>query len=87
LLSHFLAHRDYYLPAEWRTLEQLERLREALTVLKVMPDSPERDARELALRQSALVVLLLVGGAAPETIEAARSAIALARRSGNFSQL
>jgi class 3 adenylate cyclase/tetratricopeptide (TPR) repeat protein len=68
-------------------MEALASYQEALTVLKMMPNSPERDARELALRQSALVVLLLVGGATPETMEAARSAIALARRSGNFSQL
>ena len=67
--------------------EALASYEEALTVLKVMPDSPERDARELALRQLALVVLLLVKGGTPEAIEAARSAIALARRSGNFSQL
>jgi class 3 adenylate cyclase/tetratricopeptide (TPR) repeat protein len=67
--------------------EALASYEEALKVLKVMPDSAERDIRELALRQSALVVLLLVKGSVPEANEAARSAVVLARKSANFSQL
>jgi tetratricopeptide (TPR) repeat protein len=68
--------------------EALASYDEALKLLELVPDSPERDARELALRYAALIVLLFMkGGGAPEAIDMARRAIALARKSGNFSQL
>jgi hypothetical protein len=40
--------------------EALANYHEALKLLDVMPDSPERDVRELALRHAALIVLLLI---------------------------
>jgi DNA-binding winged helix-turn-helix (wHTH) protein/tetratricopeptide (TPR) repeat protein len=71
--------------------EALGSYHEALKLLGLTPDTPARDARELALRQAALVMLLRVkGGGAPEAIEAAGHAMALARKSGisnQFSQM
>jgi tetratricopeptide (TPR) repeat protein len=71
--------------------EALAGYQEALRLLDPIPATPARDARELGLRHAVLVLLLLIkGGGAPEAIEAAGRAIALARKSGNsneFSQL
>jgi len=55
---------------------------------KALPESHERDNRELWLRQSALSMLSAIKGYAhPETIEAVEQSIALAERSGNVAQL
>ena len=55
---------------------------------KQLPESPERDSRELQLRQSALSMLdAMKGYAAPETIQATEQAIALAEKNGNVTQL
>jgi class 3 adenylate cyclase/tetratricopeptide (TPR) repeat protein len=68
--------------------EALASYHEALKLLELMPDSPERDVRELALRHAILIVLLFIkGGGAAEAIDAAERAIAVARKSGNLSQL
>jgi tetratricopeptide (TPR) repeat protein len=55
---------------------------------KLLPESPERDSRELKLRQSALSMLAaLKGYAAAETIQATEQASVLAEKSGNVVQL
>jgi predicted ATPase len=55
---------------------------------KRLPESSERDIRELQLRRSALSMLgALKGYVAPETIKAIEQAIALAEKSGNVRQL
>ena len=68
--------------------EALEGYQQAATVLNLLPQSAERDDRELELRQSVVSMLSITKGyAAPETIEATERATALAERSGNFKQL
>jgi hypothetical protein len=55
---------------------------------KRLPESPERDSRELKLRQSALSMIgAMKGYAAPEAIQAIEQAILLAEKSGNVTQL
>ncbi len=55
---------------------------------KLLPESPERDSRELKLRQSALSMLAaLKGYAAAETMQATEQAMLLAEKSGNVVQL
>jgi tetratricopeptide (TPR) repeat protein len=61
---------------------------QALTCLLGLPESSERDSRELAIRQSIISVANVTKGyAAPETIKAVDEAIALAERTGGFSEL
>jgi tetratricopeptide (TPR) repeat protein len=61
---------------------------QALALLNLLPESPERDLRELELRLSAQLVLNLIKGwAAPETINAAERITTLAERSGNLEAL
>ena len=68
--------------------EALENYQQALALLNTLPESPERDLRELELRQSIVRMLLIIRGySAPETIEAAERAAALAEKSGNLRQL
>jgi hypothetical protein len=68
--------------------EALASYYEALALLKLMPESSERDARELALWQAALLVLVRTRGTgAPETLDAAACALALAKKTGNLTQL
>ena len=60
--------------------EALESYQQALALLNLLPESAERDNRELELRQSAYSMLAITRGyAAPETTEA--RAIPLAERS------
>ena len=68
--------------------EAEEGYRQARAVLKTLPESAERDARELEL-SSVLVPLLQVtrGYAAPEIIEEVGQTSALAEKSGNLAQL
>ncbi len=68
--------------------EALESYEQAVTVLNQLPESPERDLRELDLRQSVAEMLYITKGySAPETTEAIARAGTLAEKSGNLSQL
>jgi tetratricopeptide (TPR) repeat protein len=67
--------------------EALESYHQALALLNLLSDSPERDNRELELRLSALKMLQVTRWAAPETIDAIERFAALAEKSGNLTQL
>jgi len=68
--------------------EEQESYRRALSLLSLLPESAERDARELQFRQSLVsAVHLTRGWAAPETIAAAERLGMLAERSGNLREL
>ncbi|MFZ1120437.1 MAG: hypothetical protein WAN81_09415, partial [Candidatus Binataceae bacterium] len=68
--------------------ESLESYQQALALLNLLPESPERDGRELELRQSVVQVLQVARGyAAPETREATERAAVLAEKGGNLAQL
>jgi class 3 adenylate cyclase len=68
--------------------EALETYQQAVSLTTLLPESKERDLRELELRQSAFIVLRLTRGfSAPEVIDAAERAAALAEKSGNLTQL
>ena len=57
-------------------------------MLNLLPESPERDLRELELRRLAAQTLYVTRGyAAPETTDAIEYAAALAEKSGNLTQL
>jgi predicted ATPase len=61
---------------------------QALTLLSLLPDSVERDLHELDHRQSIIWMLgLTTGMSSPESVDARARAIALAKKSGNLSQL
>jgi class 3 adenylate cyclase/tetratricopeptide (TPR) repeat protein len=58
---------------------------QALALISQLPESSERDQRELEFRQSLVRVLFITTGySAPETIEASERAATLAERSGNL---
>jgi class 3 adenylate cyclase/tetratricopeptide (TPR) repeat protein len=60
----------------------------ALEVVPAMPDSPERDARELRLRSSFVQALRVTKGVtAPEMLEMSSRARALAEKTGNLPEL
>jgi predicted ATPase len=60
----------------------------ALALLAEVPESPERDFRELDLRQSIIPVLQITRGwVAPETADATKRMAALAERRGGLTQL
>jgi tetratricopeptide (TPR) repeat protein len=68
--------------------EALESYQQALALITLFSESPERDGRELELRQSAYHMLGATRGyAARETIDAIGLATVLAERSGNLAQL
>jgi class 3 adenylate cyclase/tetratricopeptide (TPR) repeat protein len=68
--------------------EALESYHHALTLVDLLPESAQRDGRELDLMQSVVTMLQMTRGyAADETREATERATALAERSGNLSQL
>jgi len=68
--------------------EALESYRQALELLNRLPESPERDLRELELRQSVVWMLQVTTSfSAPETIAATDRAAALAENTGNLKQL
>jgi class 3 adenylate cyclase/tetratricopeptide (TPR) repeat protein len=68
--------------------EALENYQQAVTLLNLLPESAERNLRELELRQSAAQMLYVTRGyAAPETTDAIEHAAVLAEKSGNLTQL
>ena len=69
--------------------EALENYKQALALLNLLsPGSPERDNRELELRQFVHGMLWLTKGPSePETLDAAERAAALAEKSGKVAQL
>ena len=68
--------------------EALESYQRALALLNLLPESSERDLRELEFRQSVRRVLWLARGPSePETIDATERAASLAERSGNLAQV
>jgi class 3 adenylate cyclase/tetratricopeptide (TPR) repeat protein len=69
-------------------IEAQESMQQALIQLNLLPESPERDLRELELRQPLVQMLRLTRGwAAPETVEASTRIGVLAERSGNLGRL
>jgi tetratricopeptide (TPR) repeat protein len=68
--------------------EAVESYQQALALLSMVPESPDRKLRELDLRQSIVMMLNLTRGiAAPETVEAVEQTAALAEQSGNLKRL
>jgi class 3 adenylate cyclase/tetratricopeptide (TPR) repeat protein len=68
--------------------EAQAQLQQGLDWIKKLPESPERDARELELASTLAQVLFVTRGwAEPETLGAAERASELAERSGNLAQL
>jgi tetratricopeptide (TPR) repeat protein len=68
--------------------EALESYQQAVALMNLLPESPERDLHELELRQSAAQMLYVTRGyAAAETTDAIEHAAALAEKSGNLAQL
>jgi tetratricopeptide (TPR) repeat protein len=68
--------------------EAQESYQQALALLDLRPESPERDRRELELRQSAYVLVSMTAGwSAPETVNAAERITTLAEKSGNLTPL
>ena len=71
--------------AFWEAQESYE---QALALVTLLPESPERDNRELDLRQSIIGLLYITKGfAASETKDAIARAATLAEKSGNLKQL
>jgi hypothetical protein len=69
-------------------MEALQNCQQTLTLLDLLPESPERDRRELELRQLVFSLLRMTKGySASETIEAAQRAAVLAEKSGKLAQL
>ena len=68
--------------------EARESYQQALVLLNLVPESRERDVRELKVRQSLLSMIHMTRGwAAPEAAEAAERSGLLAQRSGDLRQL
>jgi tetratricopeptide (TPR) repeat protein len=67
--------------------EALASYQQAVALITLLPESPERDNHELELRQPFVAMLQVTRGwAASETVEAAERMAALAERSGNLRQ-
>jgi class 3 adenylate cyclase/DNA-binding winged helix-turn-helix (wHTH) protein/tetratricopeptide (TPR) repeat protein len=60
---------------------------QALVLLSLLPESAERDLQELNLRQSIIWLLRITRVSSPASVDARARAIALAKKSGNLSQL
>jgi tetratricopeptide (TPR) repeat protein len=71
--------------AFWEAQESYE---QAMALVTLLPESPERDNRELDLRQSIIGLLYITKGfAASETKDAIERAAALAEKNGNLKQV
>ena len=69
-------------------IEARESYQQALALLDLLPESPERDLRELELAQSIVPPLIAIAGySAPETVRAMDHAAVLAEKSGSLKQL
>ena len=69
-------------------IEARESYQQAIALLDLLPESPERDLRELELAQSIVRPLVATAGyTAPETIRAIEHAAVLAEKSGSLKQL
>jgi class 3 adenylate cyclase/tetratricopeptide (TPR) repeat protein len=67
--------------------EALKSYEQALTLLHLLPESSERDSRELELRQLVIGLLFATRGyGAPETVQATQRASELAEKTGNVAQ-
>ncbi|MGO9268153.1 MAG: AAA family ATPase [Candidatus Binataceae bacterium] len=68
--------------------EALKSYQQALSLIALLPESPERNRRELDLREAVLVVLRVTRGyAAPDTIAATQRVTKLAEKSGDLRKL
>jgi hypothetical protein len=68
--------------------EALESYHQTLALLNLLPESAERDRRELELRQPLIVVLAVTrGDAAPERLEATERAATLAEKGDSLAHL
>jgi predicted ATPase len=68
--------------------EAQQSYQQALALLSLLPESAERDLHELDLRLSIIRILPITSGSAStESVDARARAIALAKKSGNLSQL
>jgi class 3 adenylate cyclase/tetratricopeptide (TPR) repeat protein len=66
-------------------VEAEQSFQQVLDLLKLLPESRERDSRELKLRLSLVSMLsLTLGNAAPETVEAAERLVNLAEETGDL---
>jgi len=69
-------------------MEALESYKQAVALVGLLPESPERDLRELELSDLVVIMLYVTKGyAAPETVDAIARFAALAEKSGNLPQL
>jgi class 3 adenylate cyclase len=74
--------------ARYAFIEARESLQQALALLNLLPESHERDARELKIRQSLVAMLQLTRGvAAPETLETGARIGLLVEKSGDILRL
>src|SRR5260370_21676805 len=68
--------------------EALESCQQALALLSTLPESSERDLREMDLRQSVAWILIIIRGhTASEVVESTERLAALAEKSGSLKQL
>jgi len=68
--------------------EVLESYKRALAMVNLMPESPERDLRELRLREAVFLTLWMTRGpSSDETTDAMQCATALAEKSGQLASL
>ena len=86
---HYAVEAAHQAQAALALAGAIEFYRIALEALPdAMPESLERDSRELALRQSVWVMFFFTkGNAAPEVIDTSERIAALAEKTGNLAQL